>query len=152
MGKLCRGGDIARVLKEYGYNVICSDIIDRGYEDTFYYDMLEEKDLKGNKIEGFKGDIVTNPPYSKALECIENSLKVVNEGNKVAALLKIQFLEGQKRRVFFDKYPPKKVLVFSKRVLCAKNGDFESIKSSAVCYAWYIWERGFKGKPTIDWL
>ena len=71
---------------------------------------------------------------------------------KVAMFLKLTFLEGQSRRSLFEKYPPKKVYVFSKRVICAKNGDFDSISSSAVAYAWFIWEKGFQGKPQIDWL
>ena len=64
--------------------------------------------------------------------------------------LKIQFLEGQARRLLFDRNPPKKVYVASKRLICAKNGDFDSYKSSAVCYAWFVWTKDFKGAPEID--
>lgn len=55
----------------------------------------------------------------------------------------------------FSKYPPKKVLVFSERVLCAKNADFEGMKQgggSAVAYAWFVWEKGFNGKLIIEWI
>ena len=48
--------------------------------------------------------------------------------------------------------PPKYVYVFSKRTVCARNGDFENTKGSAVCYCWYIWEKGFKGEPVIRWI
>lgn len=67
-------------------------------------------------------------------------------------LLKLTFLEGQKRKQFFLKNPPKKIYVFSKRITCAMNGEFENYPSSAIAYAWYIWEKGYKGKPTIDWI
>lgn len=32
------------------------------------------------------------------------------------------------------------------------NGDFDSIGSSATCYAWFVWEKGYKGKTTIDYI
>lgn len=61
-------------------------------------------------------------------------------------------MKGKARRELFEKYPPKKIYVFSQRVICAKNGDFKSITSSAVAYAWFIWEKGYKGDPIIKWL
>lgn len=48
-----------------------------------------------------------------------------------------------------------KVLVFSERVLCAKNGDFEGMKQgggSAVAYAWFVWQKGYNGNTTIEWI
>jgi hypothetical protein len=24
--------------------------------------------------------------------------------------------------------------------------------SSIMCLAWFVWEKGFKGKPEIDWI
>lgn len=70
--------------------------------------------------------------------------------------LKIQFLEGKSRYNLFMNYPPKFVYVHSTRQVCAPNGEFigENGKKigSAVCYAWYIWEKGFKGNTTIRWI
>lgn len=70
--------------------------------------------------------------------------------------LKVQFLEGQMRyRDLYSKYPPARVHVFSKRILCAKNGDFDSMIAgggSAVAYAWYVWEKGYKGQTILDWI
>ena len=53
------------------------------------------------------GDIVTNPPYKYALEFVEKALSLIEKGRKVAMFLRIQFLEGQRRRKLFDKEPPK---------------------------------------------
>lgn len=69
--------------------------------------------------------------------------------------LKIQFLEGKARRKLFDKFPPRYIYVHSERQLCAKNGEFEKMKAGgggAVAYAWFVWEKGFYGKPIVDWL
>lgn len=141
----CGEGHISEVLKNHGYNVWSTDLIDRGYGDVkdFFSFNVQVKD---------KTDIITNPPYRYAKEFVEHALEIVQEGCKVAMFLKIQFLEGRAKKALFDKYPPKKVYVFSSRVNCAKNGEFEKYKSSAVCYAWFIWVKGFKGNPTIDWL
>ena len=34
----------------------------------------------------------------------------------------------------------------------AYDGNFEGMGSSAVAYAWFVWEKGFNGKPIIDWI
>lgn len=45
----------------------------------------------------------------------------------------------------------KRVLTDS-RMKCAKNGKFEETGSSAAAYAWFVWEKGYKGDPTIKWI
>ncbi len=139
------GGHLAQKLEEYGYTVFGSDIIDRGYKDTQIVDFL-------TCTKTFDGDIVTNPPYKYALEFTQKALDLIPVGNKVAFFLKLTFLEGQKRRKFFEKNPPKVVYVSSARLNCAKNGDFDAYKSSAMAYAWFVWEKGFTGKPVIEWI
>ena len=57
-------------------------------------------------IDGFEGDIITNPPYSTGLEFVQRALESVRPGGKVAMFLKVQFLEGQKRGAFFKDTPP----------------------------------------------
>lgn len=139
------GGHLAKVLQDKGFTVFCSDIVDRGYPNTNIINFLE---FKGKT----NGDIIMNPPYKYALEFCEKGVEVINVGHKLAALLKLTFLEGKKRRFFFEENPPKIVYVFSGRTNCAKNGDFEKNPSSAVCYAWFIWEKGFKGDPIVKWI
>lgn len=143
----CGEGHIAKVLESNGYHVISTDLIDRGY-GTGGIDFLTQTENRGGNC----SDIVTNPPYKLALEFAQHALEIVEEGNKVAMFLKLTFLEGQKRKQFFLKYPPKRIYVFSKRITCAMNGEFENYPSSAIAYAWYIWEKGYKEKPTIDWI
>lgn len=136
-------GHISGVLEKHGHEVRKSDIIDRiGNEELDFLSCVEEWD----------GDIVTNPPYSKAQRFVEKALDCVEEGHKVAMLLKLTFLEGQERRKLFERMPPRRIWVFSKRVSCAKNGDFERYGKGAVCYAWFVWEKGFKGTPAMHWL
>ena len=140
------GGHLADVLKRHGYNVRCSDIVNRGYPNTEIIDFLAF-----NPMEELDLDIITNPPYSRAQQFVEKSLQCVSKGHKVAMFLKLQFLEGKSRRKLFDFAPPKFVYVSSSRLVCAPNGVFQN-KASAVCYAWFVWVKGFKGEPTIRWF
>ena len=97
-------------------------------------------------------DILTNPPYKFAQEFVEKALDRQWEGYYTIMFLRIQFLEGQARKKLFEKYPPKFVYVNSKRQLCAMNGKFEKYSTTAICYCWYIWEKGWKGETIIRWI
>lgn len=136
----CGKGHLSKVFIRRGFNVTQSDLIDRMGNDT-------EDFLKRSKP--FNGDIITNPPYKYAKEFVEHALKLIPEGNKVCMFLKLTFLESKKRRELFEISPCKTIYVSSSRIKCAKNGDFSSVKSSAACYAWFIWEKGYKGEMTI---
>lgn len=141
------GGSIAAVLVDHDHKVQSMDIVDRGYIGTEVRDFLTttKDDLN------FSPDIITNPPYALAKEFVEHALDISINGVKVAMFLKIQFLESKKRYELFKKYPPKKIYVFVNRVNCGKNGVFGK-ESSAVCYAWFVWEKGYKGLPRVDWI
>ena len=138
----CGRGHISKVLIEHGYNVVSSDLIDRGFGD-FFGDFLEMTSKNDR-------DIITNPPYKYAKEFVEHALDISQYGTKIAMFLKIQFLEGKARKELFKKYPPKIVYVFSERQECAKNGNF--IGSSAVCYCWFVWQKGYNSDPIIKWI
>lgn len=142
----CGEGHLSKEFQKAGYHVFSSDLIDRGF--GYVQDFLSSKTPP---LPGF--DIVTNPPYSKAKEFVEHALEIIEDGHKVAMFLKIQFLEGKTRRVLFDKFPPKVIYVSSSRLHCAMNGDFERCtKSSAICYAWFVWEKGYTGDTVIRWI
>lgn len=97
-------------------------------------------------------DIITNPPYKFAVDFTIRALNLLEPGHKLALFLKIQFLEGKERKKLFLNFPPKKIYVSSSRLKCAINGNFENINSSAVCYAWFVWEKGYTGPTIIDWI
>ena len=139
----CGEGHLSEVLKKNGYNVISSDLIDRGYGKGGI-------DFLKHEFKPYNGDIITNPPYKYATEFVYKALEILQENRKMAMFLKIQFLEGKERRKLFEKYPPKKIYVSSSRLKCAKNADF-NIRTGAMCYAWFVWEKGYKGLTTSDW-
>jgi hypothetical protein len=140
----CGQGHLVKPLREAGHAVIATDLIDRGcgasgidfLTDSIYHHMNYDA-------------IIMNPPYSKALEFVERSIGIAPT---VCAFLRIQFLESQRRRKFFEKHPPRYVAVFSSRIASSKNAEFKDKESSTVCYAWFIWKRGFSGNPELIWI
>lgn len=143
----CGNGHLSKVFEQAGYNVKSTDLIFRDFGEGGV-DFLKT-------TEPWDGDIITNPPYKYAQEFIEHSLKLIPDDNKVAMFLKVQFLEGKKRKKLFLEHPPKTIYISSSRLLCAKNAEFEKMIAgggSAVAYAWYVWEKGFKGAAQIKWV
>ena len=135
------------MFEEHGYNVRSSDLVDRCGNEIFDFLSVENQE--------WNGDIITNPPYKYAKEFIYKALQIIPEGKKVAMFLKVQFLEGKERKKLFLNYPPKYIYVSSSRILCAKNAEFERMKQgggSAVAYAWYVWEKGYKGNTILKWI
>lgn len=142
----CGGGHLSRVLEDCGHCVRNSDVVDRIGVDVEILDFVE------GDTGVWEGDIITNPPYSFARQFVEKALSTVVDGSKIAMFLKLTFLEGKKRKSLFAKNPPKRVYVFSSRVTCAKGGDFSSTQSSAVAYAWFVWEKGYSMDTIIRWI
>lgn len=142
----CGQGHLSDVLEKNGYITTNTDLVDRGYKNNF----LQLDFLTTNTI--FDGDILTNPPYKYAKEFVEHALDTLNDGYYCIMFLKIQFLEGQARLNLFRKYPPKYVYVNSARQSCAMNGEFEKYKATAICYCWFIWEKGYIEEPIIRWV
>lgn len=144
----CGTGCLSERLKQYCRGVVSTDVIDRGYGQV--QDFLLAKEIP----EGCSC-IITNPPYKLATEFILHALSLLPDGGRCIMFLKTTFLEGEKRhRILFSKYPPQRILQFSKRVLCAKNAEFQKMckVGSAISYAWFVWEKGYKGETTITWI
>lgn len=139
----CGGGAISETLKKASYSVKSSDLVPRGYGEQ----------LDFFKITSWEGDIVTNPPYTEALEFVLHALKITQEGAKIAMLLRLQFLEGTKRYIsLFKTQPPKYIYCFVKRQNCYKNGTEKPWGHSAVAYAWFVWVKGSKTESILRWL
>ena len=145
-------GNISGVIKNGFPNssITGVDIVDRGYPNTIVGDFLTY--VTNERYD----NIITNPPFSLAKEFLEKSMELLNKNGKIAMFLKIQFLEGMKRTEMFEKYPPRYIYVFTKRMATWNNGEqFDSNGkrwATTMCHAWFIWEKDFKGEPTVRWL
>lgn len=141
----CGGGRLSKELIRLGYDVsYSSDKYDRGYGDSGV-DFFDCKKM-------FQGNTITNPPYKFINDWIVHSLNVTS--NKAYIFCRIQTIETINRynRIFKDN-PPVLICPFVKRVKCYPNDDISANKSSAVCYAWFIWDnKDNSGITRVKWL
>ncbi len=133
----CGSGNIARHFKD----CIATDIRHDNIYGNPGIDFLKEH----RKV----NHIITNPPYRLAQQFVEHALECVD--GKVAMLCKLAFLEGKARYRLFKENPVRTVYVFSKRLPLTKEGDSRK-QSSMIPFAWFVWDKGYKGKTTVDWI
>ena len=141
----CGEGHISRVLEEYGHNVVSTNLIDRGYGKP-NVNFLTQKRARAKCI-------VTNPPFSLDEEFIEHAFRL---GVDVAAFfLPVKKLCGQDRyKRIHGPTPPALVLCFVERITFYAGDTAVEDQPGwrTEDFAWFIWRKGFKGKPTIGWL
>lgn len=132
----CGDGAISKLLIQRGYEVYSSDLIDRGYGDA-HFDFLLHETPHGDNI-------ITNPPFKFATEFTLHSLKLAKK--KVIMFGQLTFLEGSKRKdKLFSQNHLRQIYVFSKRQ--PMNGI-----GSMIAFAWYVFDKEYQGKPTLEWI
>ena len=145
-------GHMVKRMRELGLTVQATELINRSSENMLIDDCEFGVDFLTLDLgEQFNGAIVTNPPYKYAEEFIRKGIDIVADNCYVCMFLPIRYLEGKQRKKLFKELPPLKVIISSSRIECAPNGDFSKGNGSAAGYAWYIWQKGFNGKPIIEW-
>lgn len=151
----CGGGSLSQRLKERGHEVISTDIIDRGYEgfdgECDFLSRLFHPTIEGDYA------IVTNPPYKFVTEFVLTALDVLPDGCYLCLFLKTTALESRGRwEKIYKTTPPRYVFQCIDRILCAKNAEFEDARKNlgagAQAYAWFVWQKGYKGHTTLDWI
>ena len=146
----CGDGAMSRVLIEAGHDVVSSDLIDRGYGEGGR-DFLMEWAPRAPHI-------VTNPPFRWAREFGDRALLLTRSpGGKVALFLRLAFLEGIERQRWFANTPLARVWVMSRRVPMQRGrlADMENRdenRGGVLAFAWFVWEHGHHGAPTLGWL
>ena len=145
-------GTLLEPFKYKCWSLIGYDIADRGYKFVSVQDWLTVKEIPNPRNK--PKVIVQNPPFKLALEFVQHSLELLNNGELLFSLHRIQFLEGLERfeNLYKNKYKrPKYVFVFTKRVSCI-TPDIENKGKNAVCFAWFMWQKGYRGSTQIKWI
>lgn len=134
-----------------GLGAISKVIIDRGYacETSDIRDGVDFLETSGESTFDY---IITNPPYKYAQEFVEKSMEHLKAGGRVAMLLRLSFLESSKRYHFFKDSGLRTVYVSCKRITMFPYGNEAPKNSGTLAYAWYVWEKGYKGIPHIEWF
>jgi len=150
-------GTLLEPFKNKCWSLIGYDIADRGYKHVRVQDWLTvrpDDEAKETWFYRYPKIIVQNPPFKLALEFVQHGLELLNKGELLFSLHRIQFLEGLERfeNLYKNKYKrPKYVFIFTKRVSCI-TPDIENKGQNAVCFAWFMWQKGFRGNTQIKWI
>lgn len=150
----CGPGAIVKVLRESGRTVFATDIADYGCPDSWPNLDFLKWHIKPDGIEC----ILTNPPFRWAGEFVSKSIEMAP---KVYMLLRLAFIESARRAPILDGGKLAKVYAFSNRLPMmhrdTRGGGIapDRQNSSAMAFAWFVWDRHWDGKPTelrrISW-
>lgn len=134
-------GAIVRVLRNYGYEVVASDIADYGLEGCLKLDYL--KAVLPADIEA----IATNPPFAQAEVFIR---KALSEVPYVAMLLRTNFIESAERESFFAAHPFSRMWQASLRLpMMHRLGWAGKRAPSNTAHAWFIWDRAANERMVV---
>jgi hypothetical protein len=118
---------ITDVLKNHGLEVLTCDI-----DPTKTVDYVMDSAVEDNWGLLLHADwVVSNPPFSRALEILKNAYDHAEVG--VAMLLRLSFLEPcEPRNKWLVQHPPQRIIVLPRVSFDGKGND-------TVTCAWFIW-------------
>jgi hypothetical protein len=144
----CGNGAMSAVLQTAGYEVVSTDLVDRGF-GTPGIDFLKQTVPRAKHI-------VTNPPYGRGLadRFIQHALNLtaMTEGS-VVMLLDLLSLCHPLRTDFFIEQPPAAIYGLDE-LLCLPNGQRNDAMAANPWrrYCWMVWKTGHTGRPSFWWL
>jgi hypothetical protein len=140
----CGPGAIARVLRRHGHEVYASDLIDYSsdQQDASGWDFLLEHRLPVG-VES----IVTNPPYKNADAFVAHAISLCP---KVYMLLRLAFLESERRSSILDTGKLARVYLFKNRLpMMHRHGWQGPRASSAIPFAWFCFNADHTGTAEL---
>lgn len=140
----CGPGALVNVLRAAGHTVIAQDLIDYGCPDSRGgIDFLTETAAPP----GCEA-IVANPPYKIDGKFAAKALELVP---RVYLLLRLAFLEAEKRTGILEEAPLARVHVFKNRLPMMHRDGWEGprIKSSGFAFGWFVWDRDHRGTAKV---
>lgn len=123
---------------EYGINPDTMDVREDSLADVKMDFLKVSPDIHKERYDL----VITNPPFSIAEEVIRHGLEFCRNGKFVIMLLRLNFLEGLKRKDLFDNYMPKYIFVHRKRIDFTRNLKTGKHGTDSVAYAHFVWQKG----------
>lgn len=137
----CGSGNIVHTLRAAGHTVYASDIVDYGCGHS-PVDFLTTDVIPPAQA------IITNPPFKLAQKFIERGLQICPQ---VIVLLRLAFYESERRSKLLEESGLVRIHVFKERLPMMHRLGYGGPKaSSAICFGWFVWERGYRGPTVID--
>lgn len=149
----CGDGAISKVMIGYGgYDVVSVDLIDRGYGESGVNFLLTTTPPEGCL------SVVTNPPYKsmangkvyRVEDWIRHTM-VYLKMDASAFLLKSTSIAGKRRVPILKESGLKTVYQLVGRISGMMKSAAKS-DSSMMDFAWFYFERGYRGLPNIEWI
>jgi hypothetical protein len=147
----CGLGTIVEVARRRGILATGADLIDRASGKFPVRNFFDDK-------ADYARNIVTNPPFNRAMDVVEHALQRLAGAYRVAIIAQAKFLFSQRRHPLFSHPWMEKVLVLSTRPsmppgqLLLEKGE-ECRGNGSMDYVWCIW---CKWRPrataTIEWV
>lgn len=141
----CGDGAIAKVLSRAGYQVVATDIADRGYGEGGVNFLTE--------ITPRARHIVTNPPFGRGLAdlFIRHALNLTREtGGSVAMIVDLASLAHPLRTSRWVRQPPATIYIVDELVF--RPGHRPNALPVQTRFAWCVWKPGHTGRPSLWWL
>lgn len=136
-------GAIVRVLRDHGHAAIASDLIPYDFPLDFVGDFLEQA-IAPDGCEC----IVTNPPFKIIDPFIAHALDLCP---RVIVLARLALLESIRRTDILENRGLARVHIFRDRLPMMHRDGWSGPKaSSAIAYAWFVWDRDHRGPVLTD--
>lgn len=137
-------GAIVRELRSAGHEVIASDLVD--YRQPTHF-ARRDFFLELKRPDGCQA-IVTNPPFKHAGKFVAHALELCP---RVIMLLRLAFMESERRRGILEGCGLARIHVFRKRLPMMHRHNWKGPKAvSALAFAWFVWDARHKGPTAID--
>lgn len=136
----CGYGAISSVLVSAGHQVYSTDLVNYGYGAV--RDFLKDGDYVSCDA------IVTNPPFKDAMEFVKRAM---DRAPLVIMLLRLAFIESERRRPILDNGRLARVHVFRNRLPMMHRDGWQGNKvSNPTAFAWFVWDRNHEGPTTLN--
>lgn len=141
------GGNWGKAIKEvYPDSKLIGVEIDKQFSITDDYDVWFTEDILENSYSA--GLVIGNPPFSLAEEFINKGFDILPEGGIMVYLLRVSYLNSQRRyKNLWKVTPPIEVIISSRRPSFTGNRHTDDTD-----YALYIWSKGWSGDTLLNWL
>ena len=131
-------GNIVRVLRAAGIEVLATELNDRGCPDCtsridFLFPTYQSVDC-----------ICTNPPFALAEEFVEVALE---RAPMVIMLLRLAFFESERRAYLLEGRHLARIHVFANRL---PDMSGKGAVNCGMAMAWFVWDASHVGPTTID--
>lgn len=139
LGRILKSADAA------GYLIYGSDIVARSEYCEHEVNFLEDFSVCST--------VVSNPPFGIADDFAKHALEIC--ADKVALLLPTKWMNGAKRGAWLETTPLRRVWLLGPRPSMPPGPVIEAgiaPGNGTTDFAWFVWERGYVGRPELHWL